>query len=132
MGEEEVPLDVRHFISAHITSVAQLETLLLLKTNPTQVWSPEAIARELRIDKRAASDQLAHLERNGVAVRTSEQGDAYRYNPATPELDAAVVALAQSYLVRRVTIIGLIFSGPSSSLRAFSDAFRIRREDENG
>ena len=130
LPSEEITPQLREFIAAHITSVAQLEILLLLKTNPTQSWTPELIARELRIDPKAAAEQLAGLLKDGFLV--SDAPAAYRYAPKSPALDEGVIALAQAYLVRRVTITGLIFSQPNRVIRAFSDAFRIRKDEPHG
>ena len=130
LPNEEIAPQLREFIAAHIASVAQLESLLLLKTNPTQSWTPDMMARELRIDPKAAADQLAGLEKDGFLQGGPAAG--YRYVPRTPALDDAVIALAQAYLVRRVTITGLIFSQSNRVIRAFSDAFRLRRDDPHG
>lgn len=112
--------------------MAQLEILLLLQTNPQQSWSSQAVARELRIEPAGASQQLFHLvDSNLVRQLAPEQ---FVYAPATPELQAGATALAQAYLIRRVTVIGLIFAKPPeppSSIRAFSDAFKLRKDSPN-
>jgi hypothetical protein len=117
---------VARFLRDHITSVAQLEILLMLQTNPQQTWSPAKIANELRADSAGAAQQLKLLEQHQL-VKVNEAG-AYYFAPATPELQAAVVAVAQAYLIRRVSVIELIYSKSPDSLRAFSDAFRLRKE----
>jgi hypothetical protein len=53
---------------------------------------------------------------------------AYGYAPRSAELDAAVQGLAREYALRRVTVIGLIFSNPVDKIRSFADAFRIRKD----
>ena len=125
MADEEISSQVRQFIAEHIPSVARLEVLLLLKTNSLQVWTPEALARELRIDARAAGEQLEALHHDGLL---EPSGAGFRYSPKNPQLDADVIALTQAYLVRRVTVIGLIFARPTDALRSFSDSFKIRRD----
>jgi hypothetical protein len=125
LPDEEISSQVREFIARYIPSVARLEILLLLKTNSAQSWTPDALARELRIDPRAAGDQLAALQQDGF-LEPSTVG--FRYSPRNPALDADVIALTQAYLVRRVTVIGLIFARPTDALRSFSDSFKIRRD----
>jgi hypothetical protein len=56
----------------------------------------------------------------------------YHFAPATSELEAGVVAVAQAYLTRRVAVIEMIYARPSDNLRAFSDAFRLRKEPPSG
>jgi hypothetical protein len=126
LAEEGVNEVVKRFIHEHIASVAQLEILLLLQTNPKQSWTPVAIARELRIEASGAKMQLDALTSSGLL--RFDPPDNYQFDPQTPQLAADALALAQAYLVRRVTVIGLIFAGPSDKIRSFSDAFRIRKD----
>lgn len=132
MPEEEITPSVREFIASYITSVAQLEILLLLKTSPTQSWTPDMLAKEFRIDPKAAAEQLSVLQKHGLLEIRPGPGPTYGYCPRTPALGEAVTALAQAYLVRRVTITGLIFSRSTRVIRAFSDAFRLRKDEPHG
>jgi DNA-binding MarR family transcriptional regulator len=134
LDQEGISLQVRQFLNDHITSVAQLEILLLLQTNPQQSWSPADIARELRIEVAGAAQQLAMLAASGLIREVPTPHGSFIYEPHTPELQAAVTALAQAYLIRRVTVIGLIFAKPppsTGSIRAFSDAFKLRKDPPN-
>jgi hypothetical protein len=131
VADEGVSDQVKQFISNYIASVAQLEILLLLHINPKQKWSSAEIARELRIEPAGAQVQLNALAASGLVKQ--DPADSYQFAPQSPELEAATVALAQAYLMRRVTVIGLIFSKPSDDkIRAFSDAFRLRKDPPNG
>jgi hypothetical protein len=125
VAQGEISAQVRQFIAAHIPSVARLEILLLMKAEASEVWTPEAMAKELRIDPRAAGENLEALHAHGLL---EPRGDGYHYAPKTPSLDADVAALLQAYLVRRVTVISLIFSKTDEVLRSFSDSFKIRRD----
>jgi hypothetical protein len=117
---------VTHFLDDHISSVAQLETLLLLQTNPQQKWTSADLSREFRTEILGTERQLQSL----LDSRLLKKDDAatYFYAPASDALHAAVIALAQAYVIRRITIISLIFAKPSDNLRAFSDAFRLRKD----
>src|SRR5690606_17703063 len=48
--EEGISPEVRAFIAGQIESVVQLEMLLLLHTDPMRAWSPDELAKELRIE----------------------------------------------------------------------------------
>ena len=63
-------------------------------------------------------------------LREREPG-CYQYAPRTPELHAVVTRVDEMYRQRRVAVITLIASKPIESVRAFSDAFRIRRKKED-
>jgi hypothetical protein len=127
---DEIPQEVRAFIGTHVGSVVQLETLLMLHTTPGREFEPEDVARDLRIDRAWAEAQLDTLWQQGLLVRTETTVPRrYQYGPA-PETKKAVDGLARAYAERRVTVISLIFAKPADSLRAFSDAFRIRKDKE--
>ena len=122
--------EVRGFVTEHIHSVVQLETLLLLCRQREQQWTAEAVARELRIDRGAAAAELADLQLHGlVALR----GSSYVYAPRAARAEQIVAELAAAYEDQRVAVINLIYSKPSDRIRVFADAFRLRKdEDEDG
>src|SRR5262245_58387756 len=124
----EVADPVKRFIVDSISSVVQLEALLLLRASE-RAWTVDELSRELRIDRDGVAAQLdplvdAVLARDPAAV-------AYRYQPQSAAVASVIDALAAGYAERRVTIIGLIYSKPAESIRVFADAFRIRGNDKN-
>ena len=128
-----VPQEVTTFLADHIESVLQLELLLLLRADPARLWSAAALAHEMKIDPVFTAAQLDTFYAQGLLAgeaRTDAPGAAYRYAPASAALDATVAAVAAAYASHRVSIIGLIFSKPTSTLKSFADAFRIRKDNE--
>jgi hypothetical protein len=124
MPETGVPAPVRRFIASHISSVAQLEVLLLLRAAADKRWTAAEVARALVTQPEAAAGWLEDLTERRLAA---ERDGRYRYAPADAELERTVDALAESYANYRVAVIGLIFAGPSDRVTRFADAFRIRR-----
>jgi hypothetical protein len=128
-----IPQEVANFLADHIESVLELELLLLLRSEPARVWTAATLAQQLKIDAVFAAAQLdkfyAHQLLSAEA-RTDEPGFAYRYAPASGQLDAIVASVAAAYASHRVSIIGLIFSKPTSNLKTFADAFRIRKDKD--
>lgn len=129
MAEGPSP-EVRRFLLEHIASVAQLEVLLLLRANPAEGWSAERLAGELRVALPWARDQLEDLRARGLLEREAGDPPTYRFRARTPELERTANALARDYILHRVTIIEIIYTKPSDSLRSFSDAFRLKRDRE--
>jgi DNA-binding IclR family transcriptional regulator len=123
-----VPEDVRQFVLECIDSVEQLEVLLLLHGAPAQVWSAEAVAKTLYSNSDSIGRRLAGLQRSGLLVQ--DAASSYRYQPKTAALDATVKLLASTYRQRRVAVITVIASKPMENVRAFSDAFRLRKRDK--
>jgi len=126
-----LPEGVRRLIAERIDSVEQLEVLLLLWRNPECAWTPEAVARELRIEPGSAEKRLTDLERGDFLQCRDRARRQFQYAPISPERDALVRALADGYAERRVTVINLIFSKPVDRIRTFADAFRLWKDEDN-
>jgi hypothetical protein len=128
---ERFSAELTGFVAEHIPSVLALEVLLLLRASRERSWHAAALAGELRIDRHFAEAQLEALARSGLLER-SEQSASYRYAPRSQEQDAIVGELAAEYAERRVSIVSLIYAAPTDRARAFADAFRVRKEPEDG
>jgi hypothetical protein len=123
---DQLPEEVNRFIVDHINSVEQLETLLLLRSDPQKAWSADEVAHSLYTQPAAARMRLEDLQARGI-LRKSE-GDRWQYSPANAETDQLIAALADLYRDRRVTVIGLIYSRPHQQVQAFADAFKLRKD----
>ena len=130
---ERLPEDARRFILTHIHAVTQLELLLDLHDRPKQEVSTEMVAREHRLGDEQADDLLHDLYARGFLARsTVEDRLRYRYQPESRELDRQVDAVAELYPKYRHSIIQLIFSRPGESVRRFAEAFRLRKDRNDG
>jgi len=126
--EAPIPEDIRRFIVKHIDSVEALEILLLLFGNAGEELSPEEASRRLYTSVESAARRLDQLQRVKLLVSISTEPPKYRFNSASP--DATLMGeLEKVYKERRVSIISFIYSKPTDPLRAFSDAFRLRKEE---
>ena len=123
-----LPEDVHSFLHQNIESVEQLEVLLLLWRAPERGWTSDEVATAVYSHPSSVVRRLAMLLGQGL-LREREPG-CYQYAPRTAELHATVTRLDHIYRERRVAVITLIASKPIENVRAFSDAFRIRRKKE--
>jgi hypothetical protein len=128
---QELPNDVAQFIVEYVDSIEQLEVLLLVRATAPKEWDGTTVARELRIDARSAASRLANMAARGLLVTTDAAAGRYRFDPKSPELRRVVGQLADTYDERRVSVITLIFSKPSDTIRSFADAFRIRKDERD-
>jgi 2,4-dienoyl-CoA reductase-like NADH-dependent reductase (Old Yellow Enzyme family) len=124
-----LPDDVKRFIVENVRSVAQLEVLLLLRANPSTVWTAEAVSRELYTTPEMMAAQLDELQARGLLIAIETSVRQYRYQPKTEELDRLASELDRIYKERRVSVIGQIYAAPVDKVRTFADAFRLRKED---
>jgi hypothetical protein len=128
-SEEPIPEIVRRFIIEHINSVESLEILLLLSAGTIREYTAEEVSRTLRTSLESAAARLKELHRSKLLMTVENEGSPkYRFDPASP--GAGVVAdLEKVYKTRRVSVISFIYSNPTDPLRAFSDAFRLRKDE---
>jgi hypothetical protein len=123
---DEFPTDVRQFIGQNIESLAQLESLLLLRRDLQQAWSATALAKALYITPEMAAVLLLDLARRGLAASAEE---SYRYQSKSEDVDRTIEQLAKLYEDRRVAVISAIYSKPLNKVQTFADAFRLRKEE---
>lgn len=128
MGSRGIPREVQSFINDHLSSVAQLEILLLLHAEPGRPHTPHEVAETLRIDPTWAATEIEGLRRRGLFEAVDD--GAYCYGPSDGALERAVDGLARAFSTHRVSVITMIFSTPSDSVGSFADAFKLRSDDD--
>lgn len=121
-----IPEPVLQFVRRHIKSVWTLDLLFMMRRSGSRSWTLDELARELRGNRNLVQDVLSTLSRAGLLA--PEARSAYRYQAATPELDAIVAELERHYAERPVALIKEIFSAPNEKIQSFADAFRIKKD----
>lgn len=124
----EFPNDTKRFLADYITSVDQLEALLLLSGQPGRAWDAADLSRELYIAPEAAAARLADLQTLGFLARTEGPVASYSYQPRTADLSRGVSQLAEVYKQRRAAVITMIYSKPLKHVQSFADAFKFWKE----
>lgn len=129
MADTELPVEVRQLVSRHVTTMEQVEVLLLLVRSSGRSLSVDEIRAELRLQPAApAPATLQNLQDGGLVEREAAHPARYRYAPANDALRRAVELLAVAYNERPVTLIRLIYERPNP-VQSFADAFRLRRDE---
>ena len=123
-----LPDDVHRFLYQHITSVEQLEVLLIARRSPGRSWSAGDMARELYSHPSSIAQRFRVLL--GAGLMRESAPEHFQYAPRSRELHDTVGRVDDMYRERRVAVISLIASKPIENVKAFSDAFRIRRKEE--
>jgi len=123
---DEFPDDLKDFIRKHIHSVAQLEILLMLRKEPERTWTADEVTNSLYLQSEMVTQMLKDISQRGFAVETQGR---FRYQPANDTDRRLIDRLAQVYQERRVAVITAIFSKPIDFIKAFADAFRLRKEE---
>jgi DNA-binding MarR family transcriptional regulator len=128
MPGELISADLQQFILKSIDSIAQLEALLLLAAGPNERWTVAVIAARLYISEPEATGLLDRLVAEGLIALEGEPA-AFRYQPASAELDARVKALAEAYRTHLVPVTNLIHAKPRTRVQEFADAFKLRKDE---
>jgi hypothetical protein len=124
---EQLPDHIQQFLFQHIESLAQLEVLLLLRSQSDRDWSAEEVSKALYTSADTSAVQLDDLVKRGFLAKDSAAPPRYKYAPEGSQ-DALVKDVAAIYQERRVSVITLIYSKPVNKVQTFADAFRIRKE----
>jgi hypothetical protein len=127
-----IPARVRHLIADQIQTAGHLVVLLLLFRNPDRWWSAESVAEELRISSLTAASRLEDLASRMLLDARVAETVMFRYKPVSTALHATVGDLARLYAELTSEVMTLIRDRATEQIRGFADAFRIRREDDDG
>ena len=98
--------ELRSFITS-LPSVPFVEALLLLYGAPDQIWTAEAIARQLYLQSVTQAELIvAQLVDRGFCISTSD--GQLVYSPADPALHDAVGQLSTVYRQQLIEITQLV------------------------
>ena len=128
MTESADPLPPRvvAFVGSHITSLLQLEALLLVFESGQRSRAAAQLASEMYVPASALEGWLDGFVTAGFLERAEDGG--YRL-PDSPEVYELLTEVAEAYVRRRISLGRLIFSRPEPDSRtSFSDAFRLRKD----
>ncbi len=122
--------NVRRFLGSCIPTVPHLECLLLLSGSKQHeaIWDCPVVAARLYQTERATQAILDDLVEAGLVTRDTSDPPTFRYSPRTPEIEAVVRQVAETYNTHLIDVTRLIHSNREPKARRFADAFRWRKE----
>lgn len=129
LNENPVSDRLRVFIKQYITSVEQLEILLLVGKNAERIWTSEQVFKMIQSNPESVTERLHGLAGAGFLKVENETRSEYRFHPKSEELAALVKELEKAYSVARTRIIEMIYSGRISQAQQFADSFKLKRKD---
>lgn len=129
MSSDFIPEDVSRFILESIDSVAQMEALILVRSQPDHKWTASDLAKRLYIREEETTELLSRLCASGfLIVDKGEERSVYCYRPSSVELRALADRLSEVYAKHLVPVTNLIHSKPKTRVQEFADAFKLRRD----
>lgn len=121
---EDIPPEIKEFLRSYVSSVGQLDILFLLYRDPSAVWSPAQISRELRSNPSLAERQVNELSAKGLLELTESGARCCRDENHLQ----AIEKLKAFFALRSALVIEFIYSQPLDQIRAFADAFRLKKD----
>jgi hypothetical protein len=123
--EVSIPDDLLRFLEANVDSIEQLELLRIVGGSPGRQWGVDELATKAQ----APLSAIAALEQRGF-LQTQVAGSLVTCTaaPLTLEREAMLSRLLQFYNERPVTLIKIVYASADKRLKAFSDAFRLRKD----
>jgi hypothetical protein len=115
----EIPAEVRQFVTQHISSLHQIEILLLVSAAPDCQWSVEGVNKALASNTTIVAGLMEDLVEAGILQRSCTL-PLYVYAPKTAELRIQITALNAIYKSKRHKIVELIYPQPSDPAASFS------------
>jgi len=109
-----------------LRSLWAVELLLLLQRRPDRAWPVDDLVIELRSSRALVEGVLSRLHELGLVERLSEGG--YHYKAASTRREELVADLSRLHAERPLAIAQALHGGPDDKLRAFSDAFRLKKD----
>jgi hypothetical protein len=131
MDFDDLPDVVRRFLARHIDCVEQLEILVFLRRTSSQFFSADSIARSLNLNEARVAVCLESLARHGLLDVRLAADVVYRFSPV-PAMAPEVDTTAEAYSERRSTVVAFVASRRRKALKDFSDAFRLKKDPEDG
>lgn len=123
-----IPEDLLRFLEANVDSIEQLELLRVLGEHPIQEHNAADLARECQIKPSSIAAELTALEHRGLLKTRSQDPHLFcSFNPA-PSTDGLLKRLLQFYREHPVILIKVVYARAQDRLKAFADAFRLRKE----
>ena len=105
MADARIPDELRNFIQEQIDSVAQIEALLLIRSDSAGNWRLENIARRLYIDEAQAAEMLDRLCTADLLRRSN---GVFRLDGIPPHRRSRVEQLLTAYTGDLVNVTKLV------------------------
>jgi DNA-binding IclR family transcriptional regulator len=126
--EKHLSPELQSFIARYIQSVEKLEILLLFFREPMRRWQPMEIFQQIQSSPTSISQKLELLVAEGFVAK--DKDGYFCYEPKSTAIGTQVAKLDEAYRERRIKVIESIFSKTTEELRDFSNAFKLRKENE--
>ncbi len=118
---------LQQFLQQRLTSVDQIDIVLLLMRDPSRAWTAPEVATTVGTAPESAAMRLFLLASSGIIVFEASGIPRYRYGGSDPATHALLIELADVYASDRGAIAALVDAPPPDPVRSFADAFKLKK-----
>lgn len=129
MPDDLIPEEIKQFLIENIDSIAELEGLLLLRSNPQELWSASSLAQRLYAAQEQIESVLERLKSLGFLATKGDNPKTYFYYPRSTALAHTVDRIAEVYSKYLIPVTNLIHSKSETRIQEFANAFKLRKKD---
>jgi hypothetical protein len=127
--ENVVPDEVRLFLKDHVSSIEQLEVLLLLRASPERAWPVKEVYQRVLTNESSIQQSLEKLSEHGLVSRVQGES-AYQFSGGAPDMLTTLDRLAILYKERPTRVVHELYGATPSEIDEFAKAFKIRRDSK--
>jgi hypothetical protein len=117
---------LRNFLQQRLSSIDQIEIVLLLMGDPARAWTAPEVAAAVGTPPESAAMRLFLLASGGLIAFEAAGMPQYRYAGTDAEAHALLTELAELYASDRDAVAALV-GAPPDPLRSFADAFKLKK-----
>ena len=128
MSEKAFSEELERFIAAEITSLEQLEILLLLSGNPHKWWTAVGVYEVIKSSVQSVLDRLNEMVDRGILRKEADNEVRFQFKPTNDAVWNITSELRDAYKERSVKVVQAIYSKPPDAVQEFARAFRVRKE----
>ena len=125
MSKKGLPAVVQQLIWNQLRTIDHVAVLLAVRAAGTA--DATSVSSQAMVTPPVAGEILEELTLRGLLT---QHGPEYRFEP-DDSLDDAVAQLADMYNTKPVTLVRAIYDRPAHDIQQFSDAFKLRREEDH-
>ena len=118
---------LRSFLLQRLSSVEQMEVVLLLRADRERSWTAPEVAAALRTAPEPAAMRLFLLASGGLLAFEPSAVPRYRYAGVDAESDALLEELDTAFKADREAVQAAVDSSARDPIRSFADAFKLKR-----
>lgn len=122
----EVSERLRAFLEQRLSSLDQIDVVMLLRADPSRSWTAPEVASTLHTAPETAAMRLFLLASGGLIAFEPSAIPRYRYASIDAETNGMLQELSEVLAVSRNTVMAALES-PRDPIRSFSDAFKLKK-----